>query len=163
MSQGLTLSTIPLSVIGEFLQLTKAPNGEEFGLVNFCDLDWTQVDLSWLNERGDMERLPRFLELAEQINQALQSIGQDAVITDPCSHGAQNQGLDAVSAFLLLHEHRLIVDDTPGEAATALEVFDFVFHVLNKVGDLSEPSYVLEQAILLNRWDICKALGMGEQ
>ena len=163
MSQGLTLSTIPLSVIGEFLQITKSPNGEEFGLLNSCDLDWALDDLSWMDKRGDMERLPRFLELAEQINQVLQSIDQDAVITDPCSHGAQNQGLDAVNAFLILHEHRLIVDDTPGKAATALEVFDFVFHVLNKVGDLSEPSYVLEQAILLNRWDICKALGVGEQ
>lgn len=98
--------TIPLSIVSEFLSLTEPPEGEEFGLINACNVDWTQVDSDWLDKRGDMERLPRFLELAEQINLALLQVDADEVITDTCSHGALNSGLDAVAAFLAVHKYQ---------------------------------------------------------
>lgn len=155
--------TIPLSVVGEFLLLTEPPEGEEFGLINACDINWTQADLSWLDKRGDIERLPRFLELAEQINLALQQINPNEMITDTCAHGALNGGLDAVSAFLALHEYGLIVDDTPGEAATTVQVLDFVFEVLGTVGGLTDDSYIFDGAVMLKRPDICKALEIGRK
>lgn len=154
---------IPLSVVSEFLLLTEPPKGEESGLINACDIDWTQADLSWLDKRGDIERLPRFLELAEQINLALQQINPDKMIIDTCAHGGLNGGLDAVGTFLALHEYGLIVDDTPGEPATSVQVLDFVFEVLGAVGGLTDDLYVFEQAILLKRWDICKALEIGRK
>ena len=162
MSQSSQCFKIPLSVVAELLQLVTPPKEEEFGLLNSCGLDWDQNDLDWMDERGDMLRLPRFLELAEQISQVLQSIDGDAVITDTSWHGAQNnKGLDAFGAFLALHKHGLIVDDVPGKAATALEVFHFVFHVLNAVGGVTAPDYVIERAILMKRWDIYKALDVS--
>lgn len=155
--------TIPLSVVSEFLSLTEPPEGEEFGLINACNIDWTQIDLDWFDKRGDIERLPRFLELAEQINLAVQQINPDEVITDTCAYGALSCGFDAVAAFLALHEYGLIVDDTPGEVACAIQVLDFVFQVLRAVGGLTDESYVFEQAVLLKRWDICKALEVGRK
>ena len=72
-------------------------------------------------------------------------------------------GLATFGAFMKLDEHGLIEDDTPGEAATALEVLNFVFEFLNAVGGLTAPMYVWSKAILLKRWDICKALGVGSR
>lgn len=125
--------TIPLSVVSEFLSLTRPPEGEEFGLINACDMDWTQADLKWFDKRGDMSRLPRFLELAEQINLALQQINPDEMIADTCAYGTLNSGLDAVGAFLALHEYGLIVDDTSAIAPLHRDIgvvfgVDFLLH-----------------------------------
>ncbi len=48
--------------------------------------------------------------------------------------------------------------DPLGEAATGVQVLYFVFEVLTAVGGLTDDSYIFEQAVLLKRWDICKAL-----
>ena len=62
-----------------------------------------------------------------------------------------------------LHEYKLIVDDTSGKAATAVQVLDFVFEVLGTVGGLTDDSYIFDGAVMLKRPDICKALEIGKK